>query len=147
MCGAFSFLPSARFGRYDHGMSTSVTASPQVSTRQPRWFLRRRFVLIMSCFVIPFALAALLNSYGPLTQESALRMAFTSVAGQTIAIGGALAALVITVVSPRTRNIPGIVFFALLAVVVTANAVMAMGATGQLLLDRLDQLAEIAALN
>ncbi|MGJ0390033.1 hypothetical protein [Microbacterium sp. CGR1] len=107
--------------------------------------MRRRAVLILSLFVIPFAISALLNSYGPLTADSAIRMAFATVAGQTIAIGGAVAALVITVVS--LRSLPGVIFFTLIALVVTMYAFTVMGNAGQVLLDRLDLVAETARLN
>ncbi|WP_091228472.1 hypothetical protein [Microbacterium sp. 3J1] len=123
-------------------MSTAQVVTPQVVVRQPRWFLRRRLVLLVTLIVIPFALAALLNSYGPLTAVSAVRMAFATVAGQTVAIGGALAALVITIVS--RRNLPGVLFFTLLAALVTLNAIMAMNGAGELLLDRLDLVAATA---
>jgi len=126
-------------------MSATATDHPQVAVRAPRWFARRRFVLIMSLFVIPIALSASLNSYGPLTVDSALRMAFASVARQTIAVIGALVALVITLTS--RRSLPGVIFFALVALLVTVNAVSAMSGTGQLLLDRLDLIAETAALD
>lgn len=126
-------------------MSASVTDTSQVVARPPRWFARRRLVLIVSLFVIPIALSASLNSYGPLTVDSALRMAFASVAGQTVAILGALVAFVITLTS--RRSVPGVIFFALVAFFVTANAITAMGGTGQLLLERLDLIAETAALN
>jgi uncharacterized membrane protein YdjX (TVP38/TMEM64 family) len=126
-------------------MSATATDHPHVAVRAPRWFARRRFVLIMSLFVIPIALSASLNSYAPLTVDSALRMAFASVAGQTIAIIGALVALVITLTS--RRSLPGVIFFALVALLVTVNAVSAMSGTGQLLLDRLDLIAETAALD
>ncbi|WP_341955918.1 hypothetical protein [Microbacterium sp. LWH13-1.2] len=125
-------------------MSSSVRTT-ESSTRRKRWVVRRRAVLLMSLFVIPFAISALLNSYGPLTADSAIRMAFATVAGQTVAIGGAVAALVITVVS--RRSIPGVIFFALVAVVVTMYALTVMGSAGELLLDRLDLVAETARLN
>ena len=70
---------------------------------------------------------------------------FASVAGQTVAILGALVALVITLTS--RRSLPGVIFFALVAFFVTAIAISAMGGTGQLLLERLDLIAETAALN
>lgn len=127
-------------------MSASVADSSRVVARPPRWFARRRLVLIVSLFVIPIALSASLNSYGPLTVDSALRMAFASVAGQTVAILGALAAFVITL-TPSRRSLPGVVFFALVVFFVTTNAVTAMSGTGQLLLDRLDLIAETAALD
>jgi len=126
-------------------MSSSVRATAESPTRRTRWVVRRRVVLLLSLFVIPFAISALLNSYGPLTAESAIRMAFATVAGQTIAIGGAVAALVITLVS--RRSIPGVIVFALIALVVTMYAFTVMGNAGQVLLDRLDLVAETARLN
>ncbi|KQQ67073.1 hypothetical protein [Microbacterium sp. Leaf320] len=126
-------------------MSSSVRATTESSTRRKRWVVRRRVVLLLSLFVIPFAISALLNSYGPLTADSAIRMAFATVAGQTIAIGGAVAALVITVVS--RRSIPGVIFFALIALVVTMYAFTVMEGAGELLLERLDLVAETARLN
>ncbi len=65
-------------------------------------------------------------------------------AGQTIAIGGAVAALVITVVS--RRSIPGVIFFSLIALIVTIYALTVMESAGELLLDRLDLVAETARL-
>jgi len=49
-----------------------------------------------------------------------------------------------------SRVFPGYdagIFFALVALLVTVNAVSAMSGTGQLLLDRLDLIAETAALD
>ncbi|MFF5626171.1 hypothetical protein ACFY5A_12425 [Microbacterium sp. NPDC012755] len=123
-------------------MSTVAVDAPVVST-MPRWWLRRRFVLLMSVLVLPAALAALLNSYGALTEESAMRMAFATVAGQTVAMLGALAAVVLTIVQRRR----GLVLFVLIGFVVIVNAVAAMGSAGELLLSRLDLMAETAALN
>ncbi len=123
-------------------MSTVAVDAPVVST-MPRWWLRRRFVLLMSVLVLPAALSALLNGYGPLTEESAMRMAFATVAGQTVAMLGALAAVVLTIVQRRR----GLVLFVLIGFVVIVNAVAAMGSAGELLLSRLDLIAETAALN
>lgn len=102
-------------------------------------------MLILSLFAIAFAISALLNSYGPLTAESAIRMAFATVAGQTIAIGGAVAALAITVVS--RRSIPGVIFFAVITLVVSMYAFTVMGNAAELLLDRLELVEATARLN
>ena len=123
-------------------MSAVAVDAPVVST-MPRWWLRRRFVLLMSVLVLPAALSALLNSYGALTEESAMRMAFATVAGQTVAMLGALAAVVLTIVQRRR----GLVLFVLIGFVVIVCAVAAMGTAGELLLARLDLIAETAALN
>lgn len=123
-------------------MSTVAVGAPVVST-MPRWWLRRRFVLLMSVLVLPAALSALLNGYGPLTEESAMHMSFATVAGQTVAMLGALAAVVLTIVQRRR----GLVLFVLIGFVVIVNAVADMGSAGELLLSRLDLIAETAALN
>ncbi|MHC9045044.1 hypothetical protein ACYX8G_10705 [Microbacterium saperdae] len=108
------------------------------------WWSRRRVILVLSIFVVPALLSVLLNSYGPLTVESAIRMACATIAGQTVAIGGAAVAFVITVA--RRRSIPGIVLFAVLLVVVAVYASAAMENAGHLLIDRLDLIAEADAL-
>lgn len=123
-------------------MSAVAVDAPVVST-MPRWWLRRRFVLLMSVLVLPAALPVLLNSYGALTEESAMRMAFATVAGQTVAMLGALAAVVLTIVQRRR----GLILFVLIGFVVIVCAVAAMGTAGELLLARLDLIAETAALN
>lgn len=126
-------------------MSSSVRAATESSAPRTRWVIRRRAVLILSLFAIPFAISALLNSYGPLSAESAIRMAFATVAGQTIAIGGAVAALAITVVS--RRSIPGVIFFAVITLVVSMYAFTVMGNAAELLLDRLELVEATARLN
>ncbi|WP_431074953.1 hypothetical protein [Microbacterium phyllosphaerae] len=55
-----------------------------------------------------------------------------------------MAALVITVVS--RRSIPGVIFFSLIALIVTIYALTVMESAGELLLDRLDLVAETARL-
>lgn len=52
----------------------------------------------LGVIVMPLALSAALNSYGPLTEDGAIRMAFATVAGQTIAI--------LSVIAARTNDHP-----------------------------------------
>lgn len=120
-------------------------AERQVRTGTPPWWARRRLLLIACLWVVPFALSAVFNSYGPLTVESALRMAFATIAGQTIAIIGAAAALVVTIA--YRRHVAGLVFFALVLVVVAAYAFTVMESAGATLLERLELIAEVDRLN
>lgn len=126
-------------------MSATSLADQPVRAVAPPWWTRRRLILIVCLFVIPIALSAALNSYGALTVESALRMHAATVAGQTIAILGAVAALVVTIT--RRRNVPGIVFFTLVLAVVIASALTAIEGAGTLLLGRFDIIAEVDLLN
>ena len=126
-------------------MSALSLDSPTDLAGTAPWWSRRRVILVMSIFVVPALLSVLLNSYGPLTVESAIRMACATIAGQTVAIGGAAAALVITIT--RRRSIPGIVLFAIILVVVAVYASAAMESAGHLLIDRLDLIAEADALD
>jgi Co/Zn/Cd efflux system component len=112
--------------------------------RRPR-LVGRSTVLILGVLVIPFALSVALNSYGPLTVHTALRMAFATVAGQTIAILGAIAALALAI--KRGYAWPAIIAFGLIAVVITTWAIGSMASAGTLLIDRLDLVAEVDQLN
>ena len=107
--------------------------------------LRRRGILFVGLIVIPFALSAILNSYGALTEENAIRMAFASVAGQTIAILSVIATVVLTV--RRRAGVNQIVLFVVIAIVVTTGALNAMSNAAELLLTRLDLVAETNLLN
>ncbi|WP_350352599.1 hypothetical protein ABS642_05930 [Microbacterium sp. A8/3-1] len=121
-------------------MSTMTSADPVVRADPPPWWTRRRLILLVSLFVVPVALNVAFNSYGALTVDSALRMAFAAVAGQTIAVVGALAALVVTIT--HRRHLAGIVLFGLVFVLVTVYACAAAESAGALLLDRLELVAE-----
>lgn len=123
---------------------TAPAPVPALARNVP-WWSRRRVILVLSLVVVPVLLAIVLNSYGPLTVESAIRMACATVAGQTVAIGGAAAALVITIA--RRRSVAGIILFAVILFVVVVYASTAMENAGYLLIDRLDRIAEADALN
>ncbi|NLP82391.1 hypothetical protein HF576_00865 [Microbacterium sp. CFH 90308] len=123
---------------------TAPSSVDQASTARRRR-ISRGTVLIVGVLVIPFALSAALNSYGALTVESALRMAFATVAGQTIAIVSAVVAVVLTV--RRRYALPAILAFALIAALITTWAIGTMGTAGDLLLERLNTIAEVDVLN
>lgn len=125
-----------------------TTASPRLESRpaaKRRRPISRAVVLLLGVLVIPVALTAVFNSYGPLTEAGALRMAAATVAGQTIAILSAVTAVVLTV--KRRYALPAILAFVVIAAAVTAGAIMNVTAAGELLLQRLDLIAEIAQLN
>ncbi|MGX1696497.1 hypothetical protein ACWIBQ_14035 [Microbacterium keratanolyticum] len=122
-------------------MSAPLVDTPRTTLRFP---VNRRMVLIIGAILIPFALSAIFNSYGPLTEETALRMAFAGVAGQTIAILSAVAIVVMTI---RRRLFVQLPVMAVIAALVIAAAVGTMTTQGTLLVQRLDRVAETALLN
>ncbi|WP_345555002.1 hypothetical protein [Microbacterium kyungheense] len=105
----------------------------------------RGFILMLGVIVVPLALNMLFNSYGALTVDGALRMAFAAVAGQTVAVLSAMTALVLTV--KRGYAWPAIVAFAIITAVVVGLAVGSIAAAGDTLLSRLDLIAEVNELN
>lgn len=118
---------------------------------------RRRFrigtigILVLGVLVIPFLLTAVFNSYGALTYESAIRMAFVTAAGQTIAILSAVAVIVLAVVRRQTVDraafLIQLVVLTFIALAIIVNAFAAMGAASELLLTRLALVAETAEFN
>lgn len=68
--------------------------------------MSRGLILIVGVILIPMALNIVCNSWGPLTQESAMRMAFATVAGQTVAILSVTVTLAMTAMTRRWRQIP-----------------------------------------
>ncbi|MEV8370052.1 hypothetical protein [Microbacterium sp. NPDC064584] len=121
---------------------TDLDQAPTVS--RPRR-ISRGAVLVVGVFVLPFLLKVALNSYGALTVDGALRMAFATVAGQTIAILSAIVAIVLTVT--RRYAWPATVAFVIIGIVITQFAVGTIASAGDLLLDRLDKIAEVDQLN
>lgn len=119
-----------------------VQKSPPVS-RPER--ISRGTVLLLGVILIPVALNVAFNSYGALTVDGALRMAFATVAGQTIAILSAITALVLTV--KRGYAWPAIAGFATITAVITASAFGAITSAGDTLLDRLTLIEQINQLN
>lgn len=95
-------------------------------------------LLVAGVLVIPALLAILANSYSAPDAAAYVRMAFATVAGQTIAIvtvAGLLASRIISR-APRTE----IIRFAAIGAAVTFYAVSIIAAAGDMLLQRLDLL-------
>lgn len=113
------------------------------SRRRPRF--RLVIILVFGVLVVPFAVSAAFNNYGPLTEESAIRMAFATVVGQVIAVLSGFAVIGLAV--KRRYDIPKIVLLVVVAVVITVNAFAVAGSAGDLLLSRLDLIAETNLLN
>ncbi len=126
-------------------MSTPTVQS-QPTAAVPRSFrLSPTGILLLGAIAIPFALTVALNSYGPLTEDSAIRMAFTAVAGQTIAILSAIAALAVTI--SRRPHVAQIAVFVIIAAAVTLAAIEGMMSASELLLNNLELVAESDLLN
>jgi hypothetical protein len=133
-------------------MTASIAQeSPTTATAvRRRYRFDRLGILLTGVLLVPFLLTALLNSYGPLTVDGAIRMAFATVAGQTIAILSTLAVLGITLARWRRTDhalLPQVILCVALAAVVTLHAVVSMSNAGDVLLSRLDLIAEIDQLN
>ncbi|TQJ31029.1 hypothetical protein [Microbacterium sp. SLBN-146] len=124
-------------------MSAVSTQSRIVPVTRRR--ISRGLVLVLGVIVVPFALSAALNSYGALTVDGALRMAYATVAGQTIAILSAIAAVVLTIT--QRRPWPSLVFFLVVGAFITVAALSTMGSAGDLLLTRLDLIADVDRMN
>lgn len=122
----------------------SAQLQPEVVIRRPRE-ISRLGILALGVIVIPFALSAVLNSYGALTEESAVRMAFATVAGQTIAILSALVVVALTIA--RHRGVSQVAIAVAIACAVTFAAIGFMSSAGDLLLTRLDIVTEVNLLN
>jgi hypothetical protein len=124
-------------------MSAVSAESQVVAVRRRR--ISRGLVLVLGVIVVPFALSLALNSYGALTVDGALRMAFATVAGQTIAILSAVAAVVLTIT--QRRPWPSLVFFLVVGAFITLAALSSVGTAGDLLLTRLDLIADVDRMN
>ena len=115
-------------------------AAPQVSRSR----VSRGLVLIVGVILVPMALSIVFNSWGPLTAESAMRMAFATVAGQTIAILSVVVTLAMTALNRRWRQLP---LFLVIALLVFGAASASMGAAADTLTSRLtivDQVSRLA---
>lgn len=121
---------------------TGLTQAPTV--KQPNR-ISIIMILILGVVVIPFALFAALNSYGPVTVDSALRMAASTVAGQTIAI---LSVLTATVIAIKQRySVMKVLATVVIAVMVTSSAVSTMARAGDELLAHVDRVTDINTSN
>lgn len=122
----------------------TAVAAPSAGVKRGR-SVRFSGVLLVGVVLVPFVLHLALNSYGPLTVDGAIRMAFGVVAGQTIAVLTGLTTVVIAVVRRHTR---GTIFaLSIVAVAVSLFAVGTIAGAGELLLSRLELLADVDFLN
>lgn len=107
--------------------------------------MNRGFILLAGVIVIPAALALVFNSWGPLTESSAFRMAASTVAGQTIAILSAVVVLILTV--KRGYGPASVIAFTVIVVVVATAALSNIASAGDILISRLDLVRETYLLN
>lgn len=109
-----------------------MTTAEQVETaptqRRMSAYVSRGLILIVGVFGVPLLLMLLFTSYHTVTVDSALRQAFASVAGQTVAIATALTVVAMTAVTRRWRQLP---LFIVIAVFVCVAAVNSMTSTGE----------------
>lgn len=124
---------------------TSQTVMQKSPSVRRRGGISRGAVLLAGVILLPIALNLAFNSYGALTVDGALRMAFAAVAGQTIAILSAITALVLTI--KRRYAWPAIASFALITAVITASAFATIGAAGDTFLDRFTLIEQVEQLN
>ena len=115
---------------------TNVATKPVPGTRL-RGF-ESAIVLITGVIVIPLVLGLVFNSYSEPDAAAYVRMAFATVAGQTIAIVTAVGVLISRVIE-RVRP-SAIVMYTLIAIVVTGSAVASIASASDLLLQRLSAL-------
>ncbi|AZC13110.1 hypothetical protein [Microbacterium sp. ABRD28] len=125
-------------------MTQQSTVEP-AAIAPPRRPVSRGIVFVVGVLLIPFALSAAFNGYGALTVDSAFRMHAATVSGQTIAILTAVLVVVLTV--RRHYALPAILAVSLIAMLVTAHAFGAIESSGDLLLTRLNLIAETDRLN
>ncbi|KRF07084.1 hypothetical protein ASH00_16195 [Arthrobacter sp. Soil782] len=120
------------------------TAHVEAAVEQPRR-IRRSTILFLGVIAVPVLLGLALNSYGPLTVDSALRMAAATVAGQTIAILSAVTAVILTI--KRRYPARSVIAMVIFAAVVIIYAFTGMSVAGGLLVDRLNLLADLEQAN
>ena len=125
-------------------MTAQPVAESNPTVKPPRR-ISRGAVLLLGVILVPTVRNVVFNSYGALTVDGALRMAFATVAGQTIAILSAITALLLTV--KRRYAWPAIVAFTIITAVVTVWAFGNIATAGDTLLNRLDVIAEVNELN
>ncbi|WP_076708168.1 hypothetical protein [Microbacterium oleivorans] len=109
---------------------------PAVRPTARRRGLSRGTVMVVGAVLVPLALTVIFNSWGPLTDESAVQMAFARVAGLTIAILSSVTIVVMTV--RRRSQWPAVAGALLVASLVVAWSTMELQSTADDLLNRLE---------
>lgn len=125
-------------------MTTPAVLDQAPAVKRP-YRVSNTTIVILGIWVIPFVLSAAFNSYGPVTVDSALRMAAAAVAGQTIAIMSVITATVIAI--ERRYSVMKVLATVVIAVLVTSSAVSTMAAAGDDLLTRIDLVTGVYASN
>jgi len=125
-------------------MKPAPATKTSLAPPETRARVSRGLVLIVGVVVIPMGVNIVFNSWGPLTEESAMRMAFASVAGQTIGIVSSVVTLVMTATSRRWRQLP---LFLLITVLVWSAASATMAAAADTLSTRLTTIEKVEQLN
>lgn len=124
----------------------SVLSQGQATVTARRGFRPNRVaILALGVFVVPLALTAILNSYGALTEESAIRMAFATVGGQTIAVLTGILVVAITVA--RRNSAAQIAVSVIISLCILLSAIATVSGAGDLLIERLEIVARISLLN
>lgn len=124
----------------------SVLSQEQATVASRRRLRPNRVaILALGVFVVPLALSAALNSYGALTDESAIRMAFATVGGQTIAILSGILVVAITVV--RRNSAMQIAVSVIISLFILLSAIATVSGAADLLIERLEIIARINLLN
>ena len=126
-------------------MSTVATDPRKTEPRKSLLWTSRSFIFVAGVFVIPWVLGLALNSWGPLTAESAIVMAFATVAGQTIAIVTAVVVVVLSFVR-RIASV-SLTISVVVGIVVVLAALSNMSAASDLLQQRLELVATVDQLN
>jgi len=137
---------------YSRTFPDNITVMPaHISSQAPAVVRPRRvqltsfMMLLLGAVVVPVALAVTFNGWGPLTEESAIRMAFATVAGQAVAV---LSGLLVAAVAIRRRDGRAkVIVLVVVALMITTNAFAIITSAGDLLLSRLDLVAETDLLN
>jgi hypothetical protein len=126
-------------------MSVLSHQEPAAVAARRRFRLNRIGILVLGAIIVPFILTAAFNSYGALSEESAVRMAFATVGGQTIAILSGISVVAITIRGRKSAS--EIALSVIIALIILASAMGMMAGAGDLLVERLDLVAETNLLN
>jgi hypothetical protein len=126
-------------------MSAVATDPRNTEPRKSPFWASRSFIFVTGVFVIPLVLGLAFNSWGPLTAESAIVMAFATVAAHTIAIATTVVVFVLSVVR-RSAGV-SLAFTFLAAAFVVLAAMSNLSTERDLLQHRLELVATVDQLN
>lgn len=127
------------------GMSAPIAERDAATSGRRRVQLTPIAILLLGVVIVPIAFSVAFNSWGPLTEESAIRMAFATVAGQVIAV--LTGSVMVGLAAKRRYGFAQIVVLIVIALAITINSSAMISSAGELLLSRLDLIAETDMLN